>query len=590
MVIENGIADMKKLLLIDHEFHKKTRSSDFFIDILRPRFDVTVLYLSPEEIVNSDLLDASGKADLIVLWQLDFLAPVFLAQGKPTIVIPMYDGSHGMPNLHWLMAHGARHLNFSLALHHRVRMLGCESMLVRYYPKPVAEHELPRFDKMSAFFWQRRPDHGIDFDYVDALIGDDLDALHVHNAADVPWRFAHKEHKERRYSLTTSEWFPSKSGYVAQLAKANVFVAPRASEGIGMAQLEAMARGMLVLAHDQPTNNEYIANFLNGILFNKNEPAPSLHIRTNASVIGRMAWETVREGHKKWIASFPQILDWIDQAPKPLPVHTNLRALLMDTWFSYYASLDDYSAFLRRNIALMSNLSGLSFAMVAQSLRLEDPSYSSNVTSGTVLSANALLDRTHPAASGKDGSGPEQHDLVELRAQLQDANLGLLEMRARLRSAERALGAVEGPALDLRLPPVGSIGRAKTVVGLVRSLTRPVARLVNQGNIRRDAHDWAAAADFYEQAVAANPQNGPIWVQLGNMHKEAGKYDLAAQAYKHAVNRMPRNSDVYLQIGHLRKLMGNTQGAQQAYRAAIACKSNNQSAIAELRSIENKTL
>ena len=40
---------------------------------------------------------------MIVLWQMDFLAPLFLARGLRTVVIPMYDGSSQMPDLHFLI-------------------------------------------------------------------------------------------------------------------------------------------------------------------------------------------------------------------------------------------------------------------------------------------------------------------------------------------------------------------------------------------------------------------------------------------------------------------------------------------------------
>lgn len=107
---------MKKILFVDHDFHKKTRSSDFFMDILKKRFEVELFYLVADGHLDLGLLGAAENADAVVLWQMDFLAPVFLAQGKPTFVIPMYDGSNGMPELHWLAARGARFFNFSLAL------------------------------------------------------------------------------------------------------------------------------------------------------------------------------------------------------------------------------------------------------------------------------------------------------------------------------------------------------------------------------------------------------------------------------------------------------------------------------------------
>jgi hypothetical protein len=43
-------------------------------------------------------------------------------------------------------------------------------------------------------------------------------------------------------------------------------VAPRIIEGVGLVQLEAMARGACVIAFDAPTMNEYIRSRDNGIL------------------------------------------------------------------------------------------------------------------------------------------------------------------------------------------------------------------------------------------------------------------------------------------------------------------------------------
>lgn len=571
---------MKKILFFDHGFHKKTGSSAFFIEILRDRFEVEVLYLSVEGTVSADVLEASGKSDLVVLWQMDFLAPVFLAQGKPTIVIPMYDGSGGMSDLHWLLASGARQINFSLALHNRVRMLGCQSLLVRYFPKPVAESDLPRFDKLSAFFWERRPDHGIDVDLVDTLIGGEVDSLHVHNVSDVPWSRPPRQPRERHYNLTTSDWLPSKSDYNALLARANTFVAPRVCEGIGMALLEAMARGMLVLANDEPTNNEYVANWVNGVLFNRQLEAKPMHIRDCAETLGRMAWETVREGHRKWVASLPTILEWIGSAPVPPPVTINLEALLEDAWFSYYASADAYTAFLRRNVTLMTKLSGLSFAEVTKALQHREHDGAGRIDHGSAASDRASLDLAKSAAA--------LHDQSEIQAQLMKANQEQLQTRARLKAAERALALTDEFPLAVRPPSFGVLKRLSTVYGFLAGQRPAVRRLVKQGNLRRDVRDWAGAADFYEQAVAANPRKGEIWVQLGNMRKEAGRFDLAAHAYQQALQRIPRNSDLYLQIGHLRKLTGNARGAEQAYQMALTSDRNNRDAVSELQSYANE--
>jgi hypothetical protein len=365
---------MKKILFVDHDFHKKTRSSDFFMDILKKRFEVELFYLVADGHLDLGLLRAAENADAVVLWQMDFLAPVFLAQGKPTFVIPMYDGSNGMPELHWLAARGARFFNFSLALHERTRMLGAESLLLRYFPEPVDESDLPRFDDLKGFFWQRRPDHGIDYAYVDKLVGTELDALHVHKVADIAGDFTPQVRDDVPYHYTSSDWFASKADYRKQLHKANVFVAPRCAEGIGMALLEAMARGMLVMAHDEPTNNEYVCSWVNGILFNKYLPASPVHIRSDAARLGRMAWQTVVDGRRQWLSSYDKILDWIETAPHPKSVDIDIRSMLIDVWYSYYASLASYTAFLHRNIALIAKMSDMPLSKVIEALRLTDNS------------------------------------------------------------------------------------------------------------------------------------------------------------------------------------------------------------------------
>lgn len=355
---------MKKALFIDHAFHQKTRSADFFVDIVRQGFDVEVYYLAPDKKADIGVLAAAAEADVILLWQMDFLAPAFLAMGKPTIVIPMFDGSGGMPDLHWLFASRARFFNFSLRLNERIRMLGGETMLLRYFPPAVGESALPRFDRLNAFFWQRRPDHGVHYNYISSLIGAELDGFHLHNAPDIPVSFRPEHPADAPYQFTESTWFKDRADYEACLASCNVFIAPRAAEGIGMALLEAMSRGMMVLAHDAPTNNEYISNGLNGILFNKDVVHGQIPIRHDAARIGRMAWQTVVEGHQQWLESHPAILDWIDGALPGPALEIELEPFFSDLWYSYFGSLPEYELFLRRHLAVMEQLSPLPFAKI----------------------------------------------------------------------------------------------------------------------------------------------------------------------------------------------------------------------------------
>lgn len=352
---------MQKILFFDHGFHQRTRSADFFVDILRQEFAVETYYLTPEGRPDTQVFSAAETADIIVLWQMDFLAPVFLMMGKRVIVVPMFDGSGGMPKLHWLFSQHARFFNFSVALNETIRMAGCETMLLRYFPEPCEEGQLPRFDKLRAFFWQRRPDHGIDLELLEKLVGGELDTLHLHNAADIPGDFRPRKQSSSAFALTESSWFKQKADYERCLASSNVFIAPRAAEGIGLAMLEAMAHGKLILAHDAPTNSEYISNGCNGILFNKDHAPQPILFRTSAGQMAKMAWRTVVEGRKQWVARIPDMLDWVRGVEARPAIDADYVAFFSNIWQAYYASHDAYVSFLSGNLSLLSHLSDQTF-------------------------------------------------------------------------------------------------------------------------------------------------------------------------------------------------------------------------------------
>jgi hypothetical protein len=354
-----------KILFVDHSYHKITTSSQFLVDLLRQFFEVEVFFADPDKPHDIALLKGKTGYDAVLLWQMDFLAPFFLAQGLPTIVVPMYDGSGSMPDLHWLWARKAKFINFSRRLHERIKGLGGPSLLVRYYPKPH-EQAVPLgwHDDVRVFLWQRRPEHGINLQAVERLFGDNLAAVHVHNATDDPNIDAstYLGIEPKPYRLTTSSWFPSRADYEKVLSDCNFFIAPRRSEGIGMGFLEAMARGMIVCGHDDATHDEYISNGLNGILFNADLPQ---HVDVQDSSfrqrLSAMALKAVGDGHKKWLETTLKIVDYVKRIPSSLSDVPELASeeFLKGLVEAYYAGIPTYQAFLARNMKLGSKLSGI---------------------------------------------------------------------------------------------------------------------------------------------------------------------------------------------------------------------------------------
>lgn len=335
---------MKKLLFVGHTFHTRSRSSAFFLDRLHDVFDVETLFVNPETLKMADLPD--GDFELVVLWQIDFLAPVFIAMGYRTVVIPMYDASAGLPDLHFKLMREALFINFSVNLHLRTIRLGCRSLYARYFPDPSAFDVVSDFGTLRGFLWQRRPDE-IDVDLVDRLMGDSLSTLHVHNAPDygeAP-QIGNAQVGFGHCTITQSTWFESQADYLKVLESCNVYFAPRRAEGIGLGYLEAMARGMIVVAGDLPTHNEYISNWYNGILINPDDTS-SFNIISPAR-IGKNARTTIQLGRSNWLLQLRTLLENLSEFAQPRGAAVpSLVKFARSVVGAYLSSVPEYDRYL----------------------------------------------------------------------------------------------------------------------------------------------------------------------------------------------------------------------------------------------------
>ncbi|MEH0194924.1 glycosyltransferase [Caulobacter sp. CCNWLY153] len=347
----------KRLVYVGHHFHLKTRSTQFLVEALSTRFSVTTVAVDPENLAASNLGFTRAECDIVVVLQLDFLAPIFIARGIPTVVVPMFDGSEHMPELHWQFSQQARFVSFSRHLHVKIQRAGGQSLLVKYFPEPEAHVSARKYRELSGFFWERRPDSGVDASFIAKLVGSQLDRLHVHQARDLPLPpgpnvktlFGDTE-------VTTSTWFENRSDLSELMARSNIYFAPRLSEGIGMGFLEAMAQGMAVIAHDASTHNEYIANWSSGVLYSLHGTRELVLSTQKVAEMGEAARQCIAEGRPVWLRQIDQMLDWIDGCPEPDV--GDLPADFLDTEISraYTAGFGAYRRFLRRNIHLLKAL------------------------------------------------------------------------------------------------------------------------------------------------------------------------------------------------------------------------------------------
>ncbi len=138
----------------------------------------------------------------------------------------------------------------------------------------------------------------------------------------------------------------TREDYLAALGRANVFLAPRTSEGIGCGFIEALSRGCFVLGHPATTFTEYVSHMRSGFVLRPrtgvgqftarvthgaaghprlgrlaaDKAIPWLSYRNqdwaalagaDLDAIGRRARQESEEGHQAWLASLPGLLDFI---------------------------------------------------------------------------------------------------------------------------------------------------------------------------------------------------------------------------------------------------------------------------------------
>lgn len=344
---------MRKIIFIDHSYHAKTRSSNFFQDMLAQRFRVHPILIDPDTFdiaaLQSEVEAAMEEGAIIYIWQLDHIAPMFLAMGVPVICSPMYDGSGSLHDWHWDLFSDVRYINFSLALHEKIRAAGATSLYVKYFPEPTKKVDFS--GGLRGFFWRRRPEHRMDLDIVNRVFGSQLTSLHIHDVPDTPAGKALPDSAlDLPYKVTRSNWFANSSEFREVLSGCNFYIAPRLTEGIGMGFLEAMAAGMLVAANDLPTHNEYILNGTNGILFNM--ASNDVGAIAAPEKIGQRAHDTVTLGRQHWLEMQETIFDFIEEASKPRvpkrPFTADTARVMLDAFRKDHAAYRSVLADQRR--------------------------------------------------------------------------------------------------------------------------------------------------------------------------------------------------------------------------------------------------
>ena len=318
--------------------------------MLESTFDFVVLYIDPS--VPFAPPSAHLDRDYVLICQLDFVTPYFVALKKKVVVVQMYDGSAGLPDVHWTYNRQASYINFSLHMHLRALKNGCRSILVKYFPDCERHKQVRDFTTKRAFFWERLPSSSINCGLVSSLLAGEVNTIHIHLSSDDRSRPSSDIPAMFGTEVTTSTWFEDRSDLEAVLDTCNIFVAPRIAEGIGHAFLEAMAKGMVVIAYDLPTHNEYIHNWRNGILFDTTTFKIDLGGWNGlAPQIGAAARASMQAGREEWLLKQKRLPAFmLETAASVMPDEPFFIDFAQQTIAEYQEGYESYSTKLKESL------------------------------------------------------------------------------------------------------------------------------------------------------------------------------------------------------------------------------------------------
>jgi len=277
------------VLFVDHACHLKTKSADFFLEILRREHTVETHYYERAYRCNIPA-EKVAAADLVVFWE--FLPDRYriAIPGKPCLFVPMYDNEWGS-KWQWMRIakSGMAVLSFCDAVTRHAKACGIENILTVHYALDPAQFKDEGGDMRQAIYWDRG-------NFTEKQIR----ALFVPDAIG---------------QLTVQRDFLPSDQYADFIKRFGVYVAPRRKEGIGMAFLEQLARGKCVVAHDDATMNEYIEDGKTGILRNFDAPSAPITRENIAAVQGNVKsaaqtyyqrWMKEREEVNPFVAAIAQ--------------------------------------------------------------------------------------------------------------------------------------------------------------------------------------------------------------------------------------------------------------------------------------------
>lgn len=258
----------KKLAFVDHNFHKKTRSSDFLREIFSKEYEIHDYWWTFSN--KSKLINSLVHYDNIFFHQ--SLIPFYdlkKIRDKNLMWSPMYDNLP-MNWTYWkkIASLKIKILSFSRKILSQCLKFNCLNIDLKYFKKPNFKKIINKKDKINIFFWDRG---GLKID----------DWIHVFDKKNInrivyldkpdPGRLSgylddkiKKKFKIKKIIISTMK--KKNTLFLNYIKNCDVFVCPRKQEGIGMSLVEAIAYGKYTVSYNDATMNEYVHNDKLGLI------------------------------------------------------------------------------------------------------------------------------------------------------------------------------------------------------------------------------------------------------------------------------------------------------------------------------------
>lgn len=297
------------ILFYDHIFHSKTKSSIFFIDILKTFATVKIKYIAPEELDSQSYID-DENVDVFIFWQI--MPSVGALENIPynkIIFIPMYDACCAFTSKKWHQYGKYKFISFSKKIHTLLTRMNINSLYIQYMV-PIKPNyvNVVKDDKITIFIWKRTKTLNIK-----KLIRI-LEEAGIEKAICHGFEISDRVNSDKIILEYTNGWFESHDDYLQIVSKCHYYFQPRKFEGIGMSFLEAMSLGLCVISPNQATMNEYISNNITGYLFNSfNEIRID---KSEYSLISKNSKLYCDELRSKWEKTIPLINTFIKEDRK----------------------------------------------------------------------------------------------------------------------------------------------------------------------------------------------------------------------------------------------------------------------------------